>query len=195
MKMSVNKIAKMGVLTSLSIVLVLLIRLPLIPSAQFLEYDPADVPILIGTFIYGPAAGLILTIMVSVVQGLTVSASSGWIGIIMHIISTGMFALVAGLIYKRFHSLKGAIAALIAGTLSMTLIMIPLNLYVTPKFLGVPIEVVKSMLIPAIIPFNLVKASINSVIVMVVYKSVGRVLNTAVKALVKADKSSQDSLL
>jgi len=176
MKMDVNKMVKMGVLSALSIVLMFIIRFPLIPSAPFLEYEPANVPILIGGFLYGPAAGLVITVVVSIIQALTVSSGSGWIGAVMHIIYTGTFVVVAGLIYKRFHTLKGAIAALAAGTLTITLVMIPLNLFFTPKFLGTPVEAVKAMLIPAIIPFNLLKALINSIVTALVYKSVGRVL-------------------
>jgi riboflavin transporter FmnP len=182
MKMDVNKMVKMGVLSALSLVLMFVVRFPIIPSAPFLEYEPADVPILIGGFIYGPAAGLVITIVVSAIQALTVSAGSGWIGAVMHVIATGAFVVVAGLIYKRFHTLKGAIAALILGSLTMTLVMIPLNLLITPKFLGTPVEVVKAMLIPAIIPFNLLKSSINSIVVAIVYKSVGRVLRADEKS-------------
>jgi riboflavin transporter FmnP len=66
--------------------------------------------------------------------------------------------------------------ALAAGTLGMTLIMIPLNLYFTTKFLGVPVEAVKAMIVPIIVPFNLIKATANSALTVLVYKSVARVL-------------------
>ena len=69
------KLAKMAMLVAISIVLVLLIHFPLFPAAPFLEYDPADIPIFIGTFAFGPAAGVLLTVLVSVIQGATVSAS------------------------------------------------------------------------------------------------------------------------
>ena len=68
------KLSKMAMLAAISIVLVLLVHFPLIPAAAFLEYDPADIPIFIGTFAFGPVAGVILTVVVSVIQGLTVQA-------------------------------------------------------------------------------------------------------------------------
>ena len=71
------------------------------PAAAFLEYDPADIPILIGTFAYGPIAGFILTIVVSLIQGSTVSAGSGVIGIVMHIVATGSCTLICGTIYQK----------------------------------------------------------------------------------------------
>lgn len=176
MKINLNQMVKMGVLCALSIVLLLLIKFPIIPSAPFLEYEPADVPILIGTFMYGPWAGLVITAIVATIQALTVSASSGWVGWVMHIIATGTLVLVSGFIYGKMRTRKGAIIALLAGSLSMTLIMIPNNLFFTVKFFGVPYDVVKGMLIPAIIPFNLIKSLTNSLIVVLVYKSLSRVL-------------------
>ena len=72
--------------------------------------------------------------------------------------------------------MQGAIIALVLGSLSMSLIMIPLNLYFTTKFLNVPVEAVKAMILPAILPFNLLKASINSVVTFLVYKPVGKIM-------------------
>ena len=76
----IRKLVTMAMLAALSIVLVYVVHFPIFPAAPFLEYDPADIPILIGTFAYGPVAGIILTVVVSVIQGMTVSASSGFMG-------------------------------------------------------------------------------------------------------------------
>lgn len=179
MKISVNKMAKMAALSALSIVLLLLIRFPIIPAAPYLEYEPADVPILIGTFIYGPAAGLILTAVVALIQALTLSYASGWVGLVMHVIATGTLVLVAGTIYKRFHTRTGASIGLIAGAICMTLIMIPSNLFFTVNFFGMPYDTVKAMILPVIIPFNLIKSVTNSVIVFFVYKSAGKILRSS----------------
>ena len=173
---SIRKLVIMAMLTALSIVLVYLIRFPIFPSAPFLEYDMADVPILIGAFLFGPLSGLALTVVTCVIQGLTVSASSGWVGIIMHLCATGAFVLVAGCIYKAKHTRKGALIGLALGTLTMTLMMIPLNLIFTVHFLGTPRAVVVGMMVPVIIPFNLIKALANAVLTFVLYKAVGRVL-------------------
>ena len=75
------RLAKMAMLVAISIVLVMLIHFPIFPAVAFLEYDPADIPILIGTFAFGPAAGVVLTVVTAVLQGLTVSSSSGLYGI------------------------------------------------------------------------------------------------------------------
>ena len=62
---STVKLAKMGMLVAISIVLVAIIHFPIFPAVAFLEYDPADIPILIGTFAFGPVAGLLLTIVIN----------------------------------------------------------------------------------------------------------------------------------
>ena len=62
------KIAKMAMLVAVSIVLVMIIHFPIFPAVAFLEYDPADIPILIGTFAFGPVAGITLTIVTSLIQ-------------------------------------------------------------------------------------------------------------------------------
>ena len=169
----------LAMFAALSIVLVSFIHFPFpfLPGAQFLEYDPADVPILIGTFAFGPAAGLLLTLVVSVVQGITVSAGSGPWGILMHFVATGSMAAVAGLVYKKHHSFKGAIAALGFGALTMTVVMVPLNLLITPIYTGASVQFVAGMLLPAIIPFNLIKSVVNCVVTFIVYKHIMRLID------------------
>ena len=115
-----RKLTTLAMLAALTIVLVALIHFPLVPAAPFLEYDPADIPIFIGTFLFGPAAGLALTAVVCVIQGVTVSAASGPIGIIMHFLATGTFVLLAGNLYRAHRTRKAALLGLAAGTLAMT---------------------------------------------------------------------------
>jgi riboflavin transporter FmnP len=168
----IRRLTTLAMLAAVSIVLVMAIRIPMF--LPFLEYDPADIPILVGTFLYGPMAGLALTVAVSVVQGLTVSASSGPIGIAMHILATGAFALTAGSIYKRRRNRTGAVCALVSGSLVSVVIMVIWNIVLTPIYMGVPRAAVIELLIPAIIPFNLAKTGINSLVTLLIYKPVSR---------------------
>lgn len=172
-----RNLAKLGILAAISIVLVALIHFPVFAAAPFLEYDPADIPIIMGTFALGPAAGLLLTVVAATIQGLTVSAASGGYGILMHIIATGTYVIVAGNIYRIHKNKKMAAVAMIAGVAAMTLIMIPANLIITPIFMTVSKDVVKALLLPGIIPFNLLKAGINSVITFLLYKRVSGILH------------------
>lgn len=174
--MNTRKITSMAVLAALSVVLVALIHIPMPAPISFLEYDPADIPILICAFAYGPGAGFLLTVVVSFIQGMTVSAQSGIIGIIMHIFATGSCVLVAGHIYKRHKTRKTAVIALICGAIVQTAAMVVMNMIFTPLFMGAPLETVLAMMIPAIIPFNALKAGINCTITFFLYKSISHLI-------------------
>lgn len=173
---STVKLAKMGMLVAVSIVLVYFIHFPIFPAVAFLEYDPADIPIIIGTFAFGPVAGLVLTVVTAVIQGATVSAASGLYGMLMHIIATGTMVLVAGTIYKNKKTRKGAVIALTSGIIAWVLIMIPANLIITPFFMGVPREAVWSLM-PFIAGFNAIKAGINAAVTFVLYKRISGFLH------------------
>ncbi len=180
---TIDRLVKLALLAAVSIILVLLIHFPIIPQLSFLEYDMADVPILIGTFLFGPLWGLLLTLVVCVLQGVTVSSSSGVIGILMHFIATGGFVLVAGLIYRgERRTLKYAIIALIAGACTMTALMVPLNYFISPMFIATeefPYPAAQAAIWSQMwlfVAFNSIKAFGNALLTFVLYKAVGRVL-------------------
>lgn len=173
---TVKKLTHMAVLAALSVIFVALIHLPIFPSAPYLEYDPADIPILIGTFAYGPIVGLIITVVAAFIQGVTVSAAGGFYGILMHILATGTYVIVAGNVYKIKKNRSMAIVALACGTIAMAIVMCGANLIVTPIYSGVPVSVVKDMLLPIILPFNLIKAGINGAITFILYKTISKFL-------------------
>ena len=163
-------------LVAISVVLVYLVHFPIFPPVPYLEYDPADIPIFIGTFAFGPLAGILLVAITAILQGTTVSAASGLYGIIMHFLATGSFVLVAGLIYRGHKSRSKAAIALVSGVITMTIMMVIANLIVTPYFMGVPVSVVKGLL-PYIVAFNLIKAGVNSVITFFLYKRISGFLH------------------
>lgn len=176
------QIAQMGILTAVSIVLVALVRFPIIPIAQFLIYDMADVPILIGTLLMGTVPGLIILLMVSVIQMLVFSAD-GWIGLVMHFVASGALVILVGQFYKRRQRMKDAIIGMVLGTIAMTAVMIPMNLILTVEFLSTPRQVVVDMLIPAIIPFNLIKGGLNCLIAGVLFKAFAPILHKTQKTV------------
>ena len=146
-------------------------RIPVLTVPPFLKYDPKDVIITIAGFLLGPLAGFAIVIIVSFFEMITVSETA-WIGFIMNIVSSGAFMLPAAFIYKKVHSLKGAVAGLIAGWLSMTIIMLLYNYFLTPIFLGIPRAAVAAMLLPTFLPFNLLKGGLSAGITMLLYKPV-----------------------
>ena len=172
--MNLKKLVRISVLCAIAVVLVYLIHFPIIPGVTFLEYDPADISIIFIGLMYGTGWGLGATAIVSIIQGLTVSAASGPIGIIMHIIATGVCVTTISLIHKKTGKLFPALAF---GAIAMVLIMIPVNLIFTGIFMGTGVQTVVKMLIPAIIPFNAVKAGINVLVAGVLYKKLGKTMD------------------
>ena len=190
-----RKLTTMGMMAAVSIILVYLIHFPIFPAASFLEYDPADIPIFICTFLYGPLSGFILTVIVSFIQGFTVSAQSGIIGVMMHIFATGFFTIVAGNIYKRNRSKKTAVKALIVGSIVMVIMMCVWNIVFTPLFMGTPRDAVLKMIVPIIIPFNIIKAGVNSFVTFLIYKKIANHIThgETVYATIKKENESKEA--
>lgn len=170
---NVRKLVILAVLSAIAYLTVFFFRIPMV---EFLKYEPKDVIITIAAFLFGPLAAVPMSIVVSFIEMVTIS-STGPIGMLMNIISTIGFASVAGIVYKKKRTLSGAVFGLLAGTAAMTVLMLLWNYFITPFYMGVPREVVANMLIPAFLPFNLVKAGLNSAIVLLLYKPVSNALH------------------
>ena len=165
-RFSTKELTMLAMIAAIAYVLVTTIRIPVV---LFLKYEPKDVIITIGGFLMGPGAVLITSGVVSLIEMFSIS-DTGIIGCIMNFLSTCSFACVAALIYKRNHTIRGAITGLAVGTVFMTIVMLLWNYLITPLYMGVPRDQVAGMLIPAFLPFNLIKAGLNSSITLLLYK-------------------------
>jgi riboflavin transporter FmnP len=170
------KLAKMALMIAVAVICSF-IHFPILPAAPFLEFEVSDIPILVAAFAFGPVPGLIVAAVSILLHDLLLGPASGPYGMIMHIIAAATLVLVAGFLYQKFKSKKGAILSLIIGGLCMAIIMIPANLLITPIFMGVPDAVVIAMLPTAIIPFNLIKVAIICVVVFFLYKRISPFLH------------------
>ncbi len=146
--------------------------------AGFLSFDLKDVIIVIGGFLYGPLAAATISLVVSLVEMVTVS-TTGPIGLVMNVLASCSFACIASAIYQKARSIRGAIAGLVFGTLGMTAVMLLWNWLITPLYMKVDRAVVVGMLIPVFLPFNLVKGGINAALAMLLYKPVVTALRKA----------------
>lgn len=169
MKMNVKKMVLIAMLAAVAYLLVCFIRIPVIPILPFLNYEPKDVIITIGGFLMGPMTAFICSLVVSLVEMVTIS-TTGPIGCIMNLLSTCSFACIAALIYKKRHDLTGAILGLAAGSTTMVAAMLLWNWLITPLYMGYPREAVEALLIPAFLPFNLLKAGFNTALTLMLYK-------------------------
>lgn len=161
-----KKMVLMAVFCALAYISVFVIN---IPVYSFLKYEPKDVIIVIGGFLFGPAAALLMSVVVSLIELVTIS-DTGIIGAIMNIISTVAFVVPAAVIYKKKHTMSGAVIGLITGTAVMVVMMLLWNYLITPIYMGTPREVVAGMLPTVFLPFNLLKGFINGTITLLVYK-------------------------
>ncbi len=169
-KDNVVRMAQMGMLAAIAIVLVTVTQFPIIPAAPFMKYDMADVPILLGTLLFGTVPGLVILFVVSLIQAFLLGGD-GWIGLVMHFVASGALVILVGQFSHWHKKSRETIVGMVLGTLAMTTLMIPLNLVLTSYFQGVPVQAVIDMIIPVIIPFNLIKASTNCVITGIVFKA------------------------
>ncbi len=142
-----------------------------IPVVLFLKYEPKDVIIAIGGFLMGPFVSLTISTAVALVEMVTVS-DTGPIGCVMNILSSCSFACTAALIYTRKRTLGGAAAGLAAGCLLMTAVMLLWNYLITPLYMGYPRQAVAELLLPAFLPFNLLKGGLNTALTLLLYKPV-----------------------
>ena len=167
-----KKLTTTGMLCALAYVAVVVGRIPLI---LFLKYDPKDVIIAIGGLIFGPLTSFTITMIVSVVQLSTISGT-GILGCIMNIISSCSFACTAAFIYKKKRKLSGAILALLCGWACQVVVMMFWNYLIAPIYMGYPREAIVELLLPAFLPFNLIKGGLNAAITMLLYKPIVTVL-------------------
>ena len=174
--MSVRYLSHYSIFIALSVITGYLIHFPILPQAPFLLYDPGHVFLLIAAFKFGPRAGMLTTLVYAILFALT-TGQGGPYGALMNFLATGAFVLVSSWIYLKKHNRSGAMVGLIFGTLAMTSIMIPANIMITPVYLGVQRTMVLKLLLPAIIPFNLLKGFISSILTLLVYKKISLFLN------------------
>ena len=166
-RMTTRELTTLAMLTAIAYALVCTVRIPIV---LFLKYEPKDVIITIGGFLMGPMAALISSSVVALIEMFTIS-DTGIIGCIMNFLSTCAFALPAALCYKRRHTMKGAILGLIIATVTMVCTMLLWNYLITPLYMtGTSRADIAGMLVPVFLPFNLLKAGLNSAFILLLYK-------------------------
>ena len=191
-----EKLIKMIKITLLAVMAFLLmyieVPLPIFPT--FLTLDISDLPALLGAFALGPIAGVIIELIKNILHGLLASKTA-FIGELANFLVGSVLVLVSGYIYKVRKSKGGAVVGLLVGTIVMSVFASILNYFVIlPLYetvLAFPITAVVAMgsklnhnitnlnsfIIWMIIPFNLLKGVIISVMTLALYKSVSPILH------------------
>ena len=161
-----KRLTLIGMLCALAVLAVALIRIPVV---LFLKYEPKDVIIVLGGLMLGPVSSVIISVVASLVEMLTIGTTGLW-GLLMNVIASCAFACTAAAIYKKKRTANGAVAGLLCGTAAMAVTMLLWNYLITPIYMGTPREVVAGMLLPTFLPFNLVKGGLNTGITLLIYK-------------------------
>ena len=168
MRFNTKKLVTLAMLSAIAYVVVAIGRIPIV---MFLKFEAKDVIITIGGFIFGPLSAFLISLIVSLVEMVTVS-DTGIIGFLMNVIASCAFACTASFVYKRHRTLAGAAIGLILGSLAMTSSMLLWNYIITPVYMNLPREQVAEMLAPIFLPFNLIKSGLNAALTMLLYKPV-----------------------
>lgn len=154
-------------------VLLSFVEFPLLPGVTWLKYDASAMPAMVCGFAFGPAAGLAVGIVGAVIHGILMADFSG---AVMNILVVAGFILPAALAYRRSRTFKSGVVGLVLSAITATVMAILGNLVITPMWLGVPLDAVVAMILPILTPFNLIKAGINAVLTLIVYKSISNLI-------------------
>lgn len=175
MNAKTRKLTLIAMFCAIAYVVMVVARIPVV---LFLKYEPKDVVLAIGGFLLGPLASAAMSVVVSFVEMFTVS-DTGIIGFVMNVLSSCSFACTAAVIYKKKHTLKGAVIGLVSGCAVMVGVMLLWNYFITPLYMGYPREAVAELLLPAFLPFNLLKGGLNAGFTILLYKPVAKALRKA----------------
>jgi riboflavin transporter FmnP len=179
-RFNTKKIAVLGLFTALAYVSLFFVRIPVVPSAPFLRYDIKDIIITLGGFLFGPLECFIIAFAVGFIQMFSLS-ETGFIGMIMNVLSTASFACTATYIYRKGETKVSAIAGLLVACVVMVAFMLFMNYAVTPIYMGIERETVKSMLLPVFLPFNSIKGLLNAIGTMALHFTLGKRIKKAIK--------------
>ena len=176
-RMRVKTVTSLGMLTAVAYVTMLLSKM--LPQVYgFLQLDVQATAITIGGFLFGPLAAAAISLVLPVIEMLTVS-DTGPIGCLMNVLATASFCCTAAFVYKKMHTRKGAVIGLTLGVAAQVVVMLLWNYLITPIYQGVPRDVVAGMLPTVFLPFNLVKGGLNMGLILVLYKPVVTALRRA----------------
>lgn len=191
--MKSKKIALISILGALS-ALLMYFKFPLPFMPPFMDFDLCGVPEMIGGFALGPVAAILIVFIKIVLKLLLQGTSTMFVGELSNFILSCAYVLPAIYIYRKNKTKKGAILGLTIGTITVALTAIFTNLYIIipfyGKMLGMEFNVILDMCaavnplvnsaitlaIFGIVPFNLIKNGAVSIITVLLYKKISRLI-------------------
>lgn len=193
-KTSIRYMARIAVLTAIASVLMLL-EIPLWFAPGFYKLDISEAVILMGGFAMGPGAAILIEFLKNLINILLNGTTTAYIGELANFITGCAFVVPAAVIYKYHKNKKSALISMVAASLSLMVIGSLLNYFVLipafSRFYNLPVEDIigmgaavnplvtdlKSLVVWAVAPFNLVKGVLCSTLAMLLYKRVSKILH------------------
>ena len=189
---SAKTIAKVGILSAIAYVLMFIsVPLPIFPS--FLKIDLSDIPAIFGGMSLGPIAGIAIVIIKNFLQGITASTTGG-VGEFANVIIGGSYVLIICLFYRKWKNIKSVVAGGLVGIVAMTIMGCIMNYYIMmPLYAtvyGMPLDAIIQMgtvinskvtdlytfVIWMIAPFNIIKATLMTVVTLPLFKKMEKIL-------------------
>ena len=168
---SLRELVMMAVFAALAFAAMFVFRF----NVTFLTFDLKDSVITIAGLLLGPVAAAVVSLLVATLEFITIG-DTGWYGFLMNFASSATFSVVCAIVYRYNKKLSGAIVALASGVVALVAVMLTLNLVVTPFYMSAPRSSVVDMIPTLLLPFNLIKGVICSLLTYLLYKHVSRFL-------------------
>lgn len=195
-----RKTAMIGMFSAIAMILHLF-DFPLPFAPDFYKLDFSELPILVGTFAFGPAAGVMMEFVKILLKLLIKGTSTVFVGDLANFVVGCSFILPASVIYAFRKNKKSAVFACIAGTLIMTVFGTAFNaIYLLPAFsrlYGVPLEQLLAMgtavnplaressivsfVAACVAPLNLIKGASVSLVTLLIYKPLSPIIKSGYK--------------
>lgn len=173
---------RLAVLGAMAFVLMFFAEVPLPPFPAFLKYDAGDVPAIFAALAMGPWGGALVELIKSALYLLSGKSEFGWLGVLPNLLAGLALVAVTGLTARRFPSRAGAAAGMAGGAVLMAGLLSLLNYaWFLPVLYHLPSEAVAPMVVGAILPFNLAKAGISGLVVLLLYPRLAPVVGVPVR--------------
>lgn len=170
-----KQLVTMALMCAIALLLSFL-EFPIIPGVAFLKLDVALVPSAVVGFAFGVGPGALVGIVCAVAHA---AVTGNWVGALMNVIVACAFIVPSAAIYKCHRTLRGATVALVVATVCLIVAAIVANLVIDPVFYFMPFDTVAGYIVPAILPFNIVKGVVVSLLTALVYKSISNLITPA----------------
>lgn len=188
-----RNIATIGMLSAIAAIL-FLFEFPLPFAPSFYEIDFSEIPVLIGAFALGPVAGVTIELCKILLKIFIKGTTTAFVGEFANFIVGCSMVVPASIIYHSHKTKKTAMISLVVGTIVMTVFGSLFNaFYLIPAFAelyGMPLDTIIAMgtainanitsvftlVLFAVVPFNLLKGVLDSIVTMLLYKHISPII-------------------